>query len=285
MPQASAPDAVLDVDRVLLQRGRVRAVRSDRLVSVTLDRPEARNAQTPATWRALAAIGAALSDEVRVVVLRGEGASFSSGLDRAMFTARGVTGEPSFVDLAALAPADLDETIATFQAGFTWLRDPRIVSIAAVQGHAVGAGFQLALACDLRVVADDVQLAMRETSLGLVPDLTGTAPLVRAVGYSSALEICLTGRWVGAEEAVRLGLATLSVERGCLDDAVADLVAAVTAPDVGAVRETKQLLQGVADRSDDEQRAAERAAQSRRLAALAAGSSSVAAALSTPAAE
>ena len=57
----------------------------------------------------------------------------------------------------------------------------------------MGAGFQLALACDLRVVADDARFAMRETSLGLVPDLGGTQPLVEAVGYSRALEICVTG--------------------------------------------------------------------------------------------
>ena len=67
-----------------------------------------------------------------------------------------------------------------------------------MQGYAIGAGFQLALACDLRVLADDAQLSMKETSLGLVPDLTGTKPLVEAVGYSRALEICTTGRLVGA---------------------------------------------------------------------------------------
>ncbi len=61
-----------------------------------------------------------------------------------------------------------------FQEAFTWWRRPDLVTVAAVQGHAVGAGFQLALACDLRVVADDAQFAMREPSLGLVPDLVGT---------------------------------------------------------------------------------------------------------------
>ena len=63
-----------------------------------------------------------------------------------------------------------------------------MVSIASVQGHAIGAGFQLALACDLRVMADDALLSMRETSLGLVPDLGGTQPLVDVVGYARALE-------------------------------------------------------------------------------------------------
>ena len=70
---------------------------------------------------------------------------------------------------------------------------------------------------------------MRETSLGLVPDLGGTQPLVEAVGYARALEICATGRWVGAEEAAATGLATVVVPREDLDAATADLVAALLA--------------------------------------------------------
>ncbi len=120
--------------------------------------------------------GQLLPGSVRVVVLRGEGKSFSAGLDRQMLSPEGIPGEPSFVDLARSDDAALDAAIAGYQDAFTWWRRNDIVSIAAVQGHAIGAGFQLALACDLRVVADDVQFAMRETSLGLVPDLTGTHP-------------------------------------------------------------------------------------------------------------
>jgi enoyl-CoA hydratase/carnithine racemase len=129
----------------------------------------------------------------------------------------------------------------------------------------VGAGFQLALACDLRVVADDARFAMRETSLGLVPDLGGTKPLVDAVGYSRALEICATGRWVEAAEARDLGLATLVVPRQRLDESVADLVAALTEPLHGAVAGVKQLLVGAADRTYDEQLLAERVVQAGRL--------------------
>jgi enoyl-CoA hydratase/carnithine racemase len=182
----------------------------------------------------------------------------------------GLPGEPGLVQLAQMPADELDATIASFQRGFGWLSDDRVISVAVVQGHAVGAGFQLALACDLRIVADDAQFAMRETSLGLVPDLTGTSPLVRAIGYSRALEVCVTGRWIGAEEAVRVGLASLRVERDDLADAADDLVGALTAADAGAVRETKALLRGAQDRSDVQQHAAERAAQARRLAALAA---------------
>jgi enoyl-CoA hydratase/carnithine racemase len=249
--------------------GGVRVEQSGPVMTVTLDRPHVRNAQTPATWSALAAVGEGLHPDVRVVVLRGEGASFSAGLDRAMLSPQGIEGEPSLVQLAAMEAEAVDHQIAEYQRAFTWWSKPEIISIAAVQGHAVGAGFQLALACDLRVVADDARFAMRETSLGLVPDLTGTGRLVRAVGYPRALEICVTGRWVGAREAVDIGLAQVVVPRDQLDAAVADLVAALTAPDVGAVRETKQLLQTAAELPPDQQRAAERRAQQRRLVALA----------------
>ena len=118
------------------------------------------------------------------------------------------------------------------------------MSIAAVQGHAIGAGFQLALACDLRVVADDVQFAMRETSLSLVPDLTGTHPLVALVGHGRALEICLTGRFVTAEEAVSTGLASLAVPVDQLDGTVRDLASAILAAPRDAVIETKALVRG-----------------------------------------
>jgi enoyl-CoA hydratase/carnithine racemase len=159
----------------------------------------------------------------------------------------------------------MSATIDDYQQGFTFLRDPRFVSIAAVQGYAVGAGFQLALSCDLRVVADDAQLCMKESALGLVPDLTGTKPLVESVGYARALEICVTARMVGAAEAVDIGLALAAVPVDGLDAAVADLVGALTAPMAGAVTETKALLLGAAGRDLDDQRRLEREAQVRRF--------------------
>lgn len=162
-------DTVLDKDGV-------RLTVDDAVATVTLTNPAKRNAQSPALWRALTEAGRALPGTVRVVVLRGEGMSFSAGLDRQAFTPEGFDGEPSFLDMARGPEAELDATIAEYQEAFTWWRRNDLVSIAAVQGHAIGAGFQLALACDLRIVAEDVQFAMRETSLGLVPDLTGTHP-------------------------------------------------------------------------------------------------------------
>ncbi|AZQ33855.1 MULTISPECIES: enoyl-CoA hydratase/isomerase family protein [Streptomyces] len=253
----------------LLDKNGVRLTVDGAIATVTLTNPAKRNAQSPAMWRTLAEAGRALPGSVRVVVLRGEGQSFSAGLDRQMFTPDGIEGEPSFIDLARSSDGELDAAIAEFQEGFTWWRRNDIVSIAAVQGHAIGAGFQLALACDVRVVADDVQFAMRETSLGLVPDLTGTHPLVGLVGYGRALEICVTGRFVLAEEAVSSGLANLAVPAEQLDDAVRDLAGAIVAAPRDAVIETKALLRGAVDRVYDEQRGAERAAQARRLRDLA----------------
>ncbi|GAA0617237.1 enoyl-CoA hydratase/isomerase family protein [Kribbella sandramycini] len=235
---------------------------------VVLDRPEVRNAQTPAMWRALADFGRSLPDDVRVVVLSGEGQSFSAGLDRRLIMGENDQGEEPLLALGAKPTAEVYEIVAEFQAGFSWLRNPNIVSIAAVQGHAVGAGFQLALACDLRVLTPDAKFSMREPALGLVPDLGGTQPLVQLVGYSRALEICATTRWVEAAEAKELGLANIVVPAEELAGTVKDLTDAVLTPLAGAVRETKALLLGAADRSYADQLKAEGAAQERRLKEL-----------------
>lgn len=240
------------------------------VATITLDRPTSRNSQTPAMWRALARIGAALPDDVRVVVLRGSGPTFSAGLDRAMLAPGAGEGDETVAELLTMDDETISSTIDAYQQGFTWLRNPQFVSIAAVQGYAVGAGFQLALSCDLRVVADDVQFCMKESALGLVPDLTGTKPLVESVGYSRALEICATARMVGAEESVQIGLALAAVPAPELDDTVSDLVSALTAPMAGAVRETKALLLGVGDRDLHTQRRLEREAQGRRFREIAA---------------
>ncbi|WP_326599719.1 enoyl-CoA hydratase/isomerase family protein [Streptomyces sp. NBC_01803] len=253
----------------LLDRDGVRVTVQKAVATVTLANPDKRNAQTPALWRALAETGRLLPGDVRVVVLRAEGVSFSAGLDRRAFTPEGIDGELNFIELARANDEDLDAAIATYQEAFTWWRRNDLVTVAAVQGHAVGAGFQLALACDLRVCAEDAQFAMRETALGLVPDLTGTQPLVSLVGYARALEICATGRFVHAAEAERVGLANIVVPTAELDAATDDLVAALVAAPRNALIETKALLRAAPDRTYDAQRAAERAAQARRLRDLA----------------
>jgi enoyl-CoA hydratase/carnithine racemase len=242
----------------------------DSVATITLSRPDTRNAQTPGMWAALREIHQALPEQVRVVVVDAEGKSFSSGLDRRMWTPEGVPGETSFLEMEGYSDEKLADVISGYQDAFTWLRRSDLITIAAVQGHAIGAGFQLALACDFRVLAEDARFAMLETPLGLVPDLGGTQPLVEAIGYPRALEICVTGRWVDADEARNLGLATIVVAREDLAGTVADLAAAVTTPMHRAVTGTKTLLRDALTRDYDGQLAAERATQISRIRDLAA---------------
>jgi enoyl-CoA hydratase/carnithine racemase len=252
------------------ENGWVRTARDGAVLTVTLDRPEQLNAQTPATWAALSAVGQGLDDGVRVVVVRGNGRAFSAGLDRSLFsTDPDVPG--GLGDLARMPEELAQERIRGYQGAFRWLRAPGIVSVAAVQGHAIGAGAQLALACDLRVFTDDAQLRLPEATLGLVPDLTGTSNLVELVGYSRALELCLTGRAMGAAEARSVGLANLVVTAEDIDATIDDLVAALTAPPLGASRATAALIRSAVHNTHDEQDAAERAAQVQRLRELAGG--------------
>jgi len=232
------------------------------VISVTLNRPETRNSQDVLTWKALAHIGEVLPTETRIVIVRGYGTTFSSGLDKAAFTSS--SAGMSLNCLASLSTDDLDAEIASFQRAFTWWRDnTKIISIAAVDGAAVGAGFQLALACDLRIATSRAKFSMREPALGLVPDLTGTHPLVRLVGYSRALELCATTRWIEAPEAHAWGLVNAVDDN--LDAGLASLVAHLLTIDEHALRETKALLQHAQGVSAVEQRAYERVAQIRLL--------------------
>lgn len=240
------------------------------VATITLNAPEKRNSQVPSMWHALAAIGEELPEEVRVVVIRGAGTCFSAGLDLGLLSPGGVEGE-EFLDVAAASDEHIIETIDGYQRGFTWLHDPRFVTIASVHGYAIGAGFQLAIACDLRVVAEDAWFCMKEPALGLVPDLAGTKPLVELVGYARALEICATARQVSAPEAAALGIATAVVPGAELAEATEELVQALLEVDGGAVRETKALLQSAKVEDLDSQRLLERTAQVRRFRALASG--------------
>ncbi|HEY2296244.1 MAG TPA: enoyl-CoA hydratase/isomerase family protein [Jatrophihabitans sp.] len=238
------------------------------VATITLSRPERLNAQTPHTWSGLTRVASELPGTVRVVVLRGEGRAFSAGLDRAMFTPDGVDGAPGITALTAMSPEAAATQIAAWQRAFDWMSRPGIVSIAAVQGHAIGGGFQLALGADIRIIADDAQFVMAEPRLGIVPDLGGTKRLVDLVGYSRAAEICLTGRPVLADEALRIGLASHVVAVEGLNSVVDRTVAALLAVNRDAAAETKALLLAAAGRTQDEQEHAEREAQYRRLRAL-----------------
>jgi len=221
------------------------------------------------TWAWLSRTVNALPGTVRVLVVRGEGSSFSAGLDRALFTPDGIEGIPGVLQLARMGHDEASAEIASYQHGLGVFARPGLVSLALVQGHAVGAGFQLSLACDVRIAASDARFTMAEVSLGLVPDLGGTKRLVELVGYSRAAEICLTGRRVDAAEAERIGLVSSVVAPDELAAAGERFVASILEKPASAVAEIKALLLAAADRSQSDQERAEREAQHRQLRVLA----------------
>ena len=228
------------------------------VVRITLNRPEVRNAQTPQMWDYLAEIGESLPQEVRFVILRGEGVDFSAGLDR------GVFADTSSDGMIAALQRDPDAFIVQAQRAFrVWTQIPQIV-IAAVQGNVIGAGFQLALASDLLIAEPDARFALRETSIGLVPDLGGTGALIDAIGYRRTFALCATGDFLSAEQAR---------DAGIVDEITSDLAATIEQRlsrlrevDAGSLTDLKRLLRAVA--SDQDSWSEERRIQIERLQTL-----------------
>lgn len=231
------------------------------IFTITLDSPDNRNAQTPETWDKLMSIYSTVPDEARFIVIRGNGKAFSAGLDKAMFTPEGIPGQPSFMDMAALSDAELDAQISRYQAPFRALRDLPQISIALVHGYAIGAGFQLALSCDLIITTPDAQMALKEASWGLIPDLGGAGHIHRLLGYSKALEFCVTGRYISGTEALSAGIAVAS--NADLDSELSRLLDPMRAALPGAITETKSLLRNID--YGEEPWLAERQSQTRRL--------------------
>src|SRR5260370_6660509 len=129
------------------------------VATVILDRPHRRNAMTPSMWWGLAGIGASLPANVRVVVVRGEGPSFCAGLDPRPLTPE---GGPCRDPLPDLTGPGFEAWITSCHEGFTWLRRPDFVTIAAGPRHPLGAGFPLALALDIPVLPHHAQLCLTE---------------------------------------------------------------------------------------------------------------------------
>ena len=206
-----------------------RVERDSGVATVTLDRPDALNAQTRASRRALLGDLRALSADagVRCVVLTGAGRAFCAGQD---------LREPD-------ALVDVDEVIRDTYIPIVeaLVGMPKPV-VAAIHGAAAGAGLSIALACDLRYMADDAVLMMAFSNIGLVPDCGGTALLLRAVGYARAFELAATGRRVQAAEALALGLVQRVLPRDEVLAAAQGLAAELAARPTLALGWTKRLL-------------------------------------------
>jgi enoyl-CoA hydratase len=167
----------------------------NQIAFLTIARPKVLNALNAATMAELTRAYLALryDDDVRVAIITGEGEkAFVAGADIA--------------ELAALGPVAAQDLAARGQSLFALIEDCGKPFIAAVNGFALGAGCELALACDIRLASQNARFGQPETKLGLIPGFGGTQRLPRLVGKGRALEILLTGEMISADEAFRIGL-------------------------------------------------------------------------------
>jgi len=187
----------------------------DRVATVTLNRPDKLNAVSPAVFDGLYEAGqqVAEDDDVRAVILRGEGRAFCAGLDLQSLQSFGEGPRRSEAEAQSAQPDG-----RTAQAGFAIWHTMSKPVVAAVQGYALGAGFQLALSADIRIAAEGAQMSVFEITYGLVPDLGGTFLLPRIVGPSRALELTWTAHRITTEEASQWGIVNRVVAPEKLDD-------------------------------------------------------------------
>jgi enoyl-CoA hydratase len=206
----------------------IRVERRGGVVRCTLDRPPL-NLLEPGLIAALRATFDTLAADpgVRVVVLTGAGRAFTGGMDVRVLRDLDAAGA------TALITGLHDAIEAVHRAPFP--------VIAAVNGHCLGGGFEVALACDLRVAAAEATFGLPEVRVG-VPSVIQAALLPPLVGPGRAAELLLTGTAIGAEQALAWGLVNRVVARGDLEAAVEAVVAAITACAPAAVRLQKQLI-------------------------------------------
>ena len=208
----------------------------DAVRHVVLDRPQKRNALNRELVAEIGeALGAAAADPaVRCVVLRGEGAMFSAGMD---------TG-----DLAALAaaPENLHEWRAQILAIWNLCEDMAKPTIAQIHGACIGGAAELALACDLRVMAADAVIGLVETRIGLIPDVGGCSRLPALVGLGRAKELIMASKLIDGTEAERIGLVNRVAPAAELDAATAALAAELLACGPLAVGLAKGVLNAAA---------------------------------------
>ena len=199
---------------------------------VVLNRPEKRNAFNRelvlATGEALRE--AAADPEVHCVVVRGEGAMFSSGMDLGSLAE--LASEPDM--LRPFRQACLDAWNSAEE-----MTKPVICQI---HGACIGGAMELALACDMRVIATDALIGMPETRIGLIPDVGGSSRLPQIVGLGRAKELVMTGKLIGGEEAERIGLANRTAPAEELDAATQGLVDELLACAPVAVGLAKRVL-------------------------------------------
>ncbi len=216
---------------------------ADGIADVRLNRPDKRNALDREQFASIAEAGEQLKAEtgVRVVVLSGAGESFCAGLDFSIFGemaggqasgADGDRGNPGAISAGGIT--HLGQQIC-----WVW-QELAMPVIAAVHGHALGGGLQLALGADIRIAHPDTKLSVRELHWGITPDMTGTFMLTRLVRNDVARELTYSARVLDAREGYELGLVTRLSDQP-YDDAMA-LAREIAGRNPDGVRGAKRLF-------------------------------------------
>jgi enoyl-CoA hydratase/carnithine racemase len=246
---------------------RVSITIADGIADVKLTRADKRNALDGEMFLAIADAGERLKTEpgVRVVVLSGEGSSFCAGLDFGSFQqmAGGATADTPNETSSGNGsrnsnPGAMEADRITHlgqQVAWVWQEVP-VPVIAAVHGHALGGGIQIALGADIRIVHPDTQMSVREVHWGLVPDMTGTLMMHGLVRPDIAKELVFTARVITGREAGEIGLAT-RVSESPYEDAMA-MAREIAGRSPDAIRGSKALLNRLANAGAAEQFAEER---------------------------
>jgi enoyl-CoA hydratase/carnithine racemase len=212
--------------------------REDAVVTLTLNRPEERNAlSTQAQWDELVDCCARVraDESVKVVILTGAGAAFSAGGNvKDMRDKKGIAGGSPYA------------VFKGYQGGIQRiplsLHQLEVPTIAAVNGPAIGAGCDLACMCDIRIASDQAKFAESFVKLGIIPGDGGAWLLQRAIGYQRAAELTFTGDSIDAQAALAMGLVTRVVAPEALMPSARDLAARMAANPAPALRMAKQLL-------------------------------------------
>ena len=229
----------------------------DGIADVRMNRADKRNALDNAMFTSLAAAGEYLKtlSELRAVVLSGDGASFCAGLDFGSFQAmaQGSSGQGGSVNAGAMSDGRI--THLAQQVCWVWQEVP-VPVIAAVHGHALGGGMQIALGADIRIVHPDTQLSVREVHWGLIPDMTGTLMLSRLVRPDIVKDLVFSARVFSGAEGFELGVVT-RLSKTPQADAM-DLAQEIAGRSPDAVRGAKKLINLMANDGAAQQFAAER---------------------------
>ena len=222
-------------DRVRIER----TGPEDHVAHVRLDRPDKRNGLDLPMFEGIVEAGVTLAADptVRAVVLSGEGPAFCAGLDFKAFLTTPDVGQKLL---------EREGSVANLAQRVAWVwREVPVPVIAAIHGPAFGGGLQIALGADLRYVAPDAQLSVMEIKWGLIPDMGVSKTLLDLVPLDVAKELTFTGRVVGAEEAVRLGLATRLCEEPVAQ--ALETASLIASKSPHAIRGGKRLLDAAAD--------------------------------------